>query len=366
MIDEIPIDKIQVSEWDARQHKEKDKGIEDLMRSIEIDGLLSPVTVNRKDNGYLLIAGRRRLLAFKLLGRNTIAAHVIQPTKTEIEKRRKTFMENHNRSGLTESETAYGILALYESEGYSGEEALSQVKSLYNNGYKIGETNYEEMLSQALRRGDASLPTTRFTKICESIGLSPNSQYQWLQLCTQIDKTVLEEAQKIGLKRSKMTMLTNKLLRKHPKLQIQLARRMAGLSDSDARVLVYQIIRDLETGAIEADGDSYILLDSRRDKLGKNIVLNPVQYYLRLMSTVNKLFYLLSDRAISRGEFKYTKEMMIKTRDHRLSIVKTLDYRSLVVLKQDLSLLQSTTFDTLGMINREIAEREQKEEMIKQ
>lgn len=365
MTEEIAISEIKISKWDARENQEKDNEMEDLMRSIEYDGLLSPVTVSKSGSGYLLIAGRRRLNAHKLLGRKTIAAHIIAE-KTETQKRRATLMENLNRKELSEKEKAYGILAIYESEGYSGEEAISQLKTLYNQGYKIKETDYEEMQAKALRRGTYILPTTKFVKIVESIGQSPNTQYQWLQLVTQIDKSVLEAAQKMGLKRNKMTMLTHKLLRPHPRLQISIAKRMAALSDSEARALVYQMIRDLETGALEQSGKSWLLMDAKRDKIGKNIVLNPVQYYLRIMGELNKIFFLFTDRAITRGEYKYTDDMIDESDSHRLQIVKSLGYRELRVLSQDLFLLSYVVSRFTKAVNEELDSREEKEELTKQ
>lgn len=366
MTEEIPISEITVSEWDARQNTEKDVEIEDLMRSIEFDGLLSPVTVTKPEHGkYLLIAGRRRLNACKLLGMQKIAAHIVND-KTETQKRRATLMENLNRKDLTEMEKAYGMLAMYESEGYTGQQALEQLKVLYNHGYKVRETNYDQMLSKGLREGKAFYPTKHFVKVVETIGQSPNTQYQWLQLVTQIDKSVLQTAQKIGLKRDKMTMLTHQRLRPHPKLQIHIAKRMAGLSQQESRELVYQMIRDVETGALEISGGSWLLQDAKRDKIGKNVALNPVQYYLRIMSELNRLFFLFTDRAISKGEYKYTEDIINQTLRHRIKIVKSLAYRQLRIFQEEIKTLDSLTDILLELVDNEIKSREETEELVKE
>jgi hypothetical protein len=365
MTEEIPISEIKISNWDARENKEKDKDIEDLMRSIEHDGLLSPITVTSTNSEYLLIAGRRRLNACKLLGKTTIPAHIVED-KTETQKRRATLMENLNRKELSEIEKALGILAIYESEGYQGDDAIKQLKMLYNEGYKVKETNYDELEARAVRKGLLWFPTRKFVKICETIGQSPNTQYQWLQLTQQIDRKVLETAQKMGLKRDKMTLLTNKKLRPHSRLQIHLAKRMASLSDSESRELVYQMMRDLETGALEQSGQGWLLSDAKRDKLGKNVALNPVQYYLRIMSELKKLFFLFTDRAISRGEYKYTHEMITQGKNHRLKILKSLGYRELRILGEEIQLLSTIVNDLQRGIDRELDEREQKEELTKQ
>ena len=70
-----------------------------LADSIATHGLLNPITVREEIDRYTLVAGRRRLAAFKLLGRPTIPATVIKTTDhgaLEIK-----LAENVARSQLT-------------------------------------------------------------------------------------------------------------------------------------------------------------------------------------------------------------------------------------------------------------------------
>ena len=72
---EIAIDKIDTEKQVRAQMNLE--GIESLMGSIEENGLLSPITLKKKeDNRYLVVAGHRRLEACKRLGHRTIAAIV--------------------------------------------------------------------------------------------------------------------------------------------------------------------------------------------------------------------------------------------------------------------------------------------------
>jgi len=80
---EIEISKIDISKWDARKSEEEDEDIEALMRSIEKDGFMNPILVTPREDRYLLLAGRRRLNAFKLLGRKTIDAVLKHDIKDE-------------------------------------------------------------------------------------------------------------------------------------------------------------------------------------------------------------------------------------------------------------------------------------------
>ena len=99
MTTELPISDLEVSEWDARdktKNKKNEESLNDLTHSIETDGLLNPITVVKKDSKYLVIAGRRRLDAFKKLGRKTIPVH-FTADKTDTEINRAAYMENANR-----------------------------------------------------------------------------------------------------------------------------------------------------------------------------------------------------------------------------------------------------------------------------
>src|SRR6266851_669636 len=80
VIQDLSIQDIDISEFNTRKDLidgQADSTLDDLARSIEKQGLLSPITVYRKpDSRYALIAGQRRLLACRKLGRMTIPAIV--------------------------------------------------------------------------------------------------------------------------------------------------------------------------------------------------------------------------------------------------------------------------------------------------
>lgn len=76
--------------------------VKKLAQSIEQVGLRHPITVKRKGDGYLLIAGRHRLEACKKLGREHIAAMIV--TMTNDEARLWEIAENLHRAELTKLE----------------------------------------------------------------------------------------------------------------------------------------------------------------------------------------------------------------------------------------------------------------------
>lgn len=84
----------------------------DLMRSIDINGLLEPISVQPygkvEGKKYRVLAGHRRLTAFKLLKRETIPCY-IRENLTEIEARTINLIENLKRSDLNMLQEAKAI-----------------------------------------------------------------------------------------------------------------------------------------------------------------------------------------------------------------------------------------------------------------
>ena len=74
--DEIHVDLIERNPFQPRQEFAAD-GLEELAESIKKQGVLQPLIVRPHDDRYQLIAGERRLLAAKKVGRETIACRVI-------------------------------------------------------------------------------------------------------------------------------------------------------------------------------------------------------------------------------------------------------------------------------------------------
>lgn len=89
----VPISRIVVDD----QARKEFSGIEDLARSIEQNGLINPLSV---DKDCHLVAGERRLRALKLLGREEVPVIVVPAQK----RRAIQLAENADRKGLTASE----------------------------------------------------------------------------------------------------------------------------------------------------------------------------------------------------------------------------------------------------------------------
>lgn len=110
---EIPIEKIVVPKDFLRSESEAKKNLGQLAKSIEQVGLIHPIKVAPKDDGYELVAGFRRLLAYKELGRETIRAEVYDEPVDEIERTRIGLIENIQRQALIKREEIDAAVRLY-------------------------------------------------------------------------------------------------------------------------------------------------------------------------------------------------------------------------------------------------------------
>ena len=93
--------------------------LQELARSIELQGLLQPIIVKRRtsDGGYLLVAGERRFRAFQRLNKATIPAIITEGNPDEI-----ALIENIQREDLNPLEEAEALERMMERYHYTQEE----------------------------------------------------------------------------------------------------------------------------------------------------------------------------------------------------------------------------------------------------
>lgn len=109
----LPVENISPNSGQPRR-KFSDTSLQDLARSIEQNGLLQPVSVRETSSGqYELIAGERRLRAFKLLQRNAIPAIVEE--RDDMSSHTLALIENLQRDDLGFFEQAQAIRALMDA-----------------------------------------------------------------------------------------------------------------------------------------------------------------------------------------------------------------------------------------------------------
>ncbi len=111
LIQEILVDDIIPNKYQPRTYFDED-ALKELSLSIKKHGLLQPVIVVKKDKGYMLIAGERRLRATKLANLTHIKAIVADIESKNL--RELALIENIQRENLNPIELAMAYKELIE------------------------------------------------------------------------------------------------------------------------------------------------------------------------------------------------------------------------------------------------------------
>jgi ParB family transcriptional regulator, chromosome partitioning protein len=124
-LNEIDLSLISMNPLQPRKHFKEDV-MNELVGSIRQRGIIQPVTVRRKEDGYELIAGERRVRAARLAGLETIPAYVIDVASDE-EMMELALIENIQREDLNPVDEAMGYTLLIEKYGISQEAIAAKV-----------------------------------------------------------------------------------------------------------------------------------------------------------------------------------------------------------------------------------------------
>lgn len=290
------------------------------------------------------------------------------------------------RKELRDLERSYGILKRYEDYGYSGEQAIKDAKSIDNwfsqhTNSKTDWASFIRVHKSFMNSRDSRTSPLRydekFIEICKDIGFSPKYQYQLLQLILQVPEDIMEKAEEAGLSTAKKIMLTHSKLRPYPQLQKNLIEMMKGknVDDNRARDMVHQAINDIEVGYLRSSETGKTFTYSgdpeKRDliKGNKSEAKQPDDFYMSMNVDIKKLLYQLTGHQLSKGETKYTEEMVKHTHNHRLNIAKSLnsEYRALLgFYLWYLKPAKMASDDMVSILNEEMDSAEQKEGMMKE
>jgi ParB family chromosome partitioning protein len=120
-IDELPVESISANPFQPRKHFDEE-ALEELSQSILEHGLLQPIVVIEKEEGYLLIAGERRLRAHKRANITHIKAIIANVDIDEIKLRELALIENIQRENLNAIELARSYSELLDVHSITHDE----------------------------------------------------------------------------------------------------------------------------------------------------------------------------------------------------------------------------------------------------
>lgn len=121
---QVPVEQIEPNPHQPRQVFDHE-GLEELIESIKIHGIIQPLVVTKKGSGYELIAGERRWRSSKILGLATVP--VIVREASEQEKMELALIENVQRKNLNPIEKAVAYQRLIDEFSLAQEEAAEKL-----------------------------------------------------------------------------------------------------------------------------------------------------------------------------------------------------------------------------------------------
>jgi ParB family chromosome partitioning protein len=151
---EVPVGSIQPNPDQPRRAFDPE-ALQALAGSIGAHGVLQPVVVVEDGDGFILIAGERRLRAVTMLGLETIPA--IVRSANDLERLELALVENIQRSDLNALEEARAFRHLLDDFGLTQERVAERVgrsRSAVANTLRILDTS--PLVQEAVRDGAIS------------------------------------------------------------------------------------------------------------------------------------------------------------------------------------------------------------------
>ena len=161
-VEELNIDSIAPNPFQPRKHFDE-AALEELSRSIIEHGLLQPIVVIEKEDGYLLIAGERRLRAHKLAKLPTIKAIIADVEIDEVRLRELALVENIQRENLNAIELANSYAELIEVHDVTHDELSTIVhksrSQITNTMRLLSLSSYarDQIISGKISQGHAKI-----------------------------------------------------------------------------------------------------------------------------------------------------------------------------------------------------------------
>lgn len=149
---QIPVNMIIPNPAQPRRNFD-DVSLQELAESFKTQGVLQPIIVKKKDNGYILIAGERRFRAARLAGLEKIPALLMDETN-ETDMLQMALVENIQREDLNPLEEAEAFRRLMDESRLTQQELAMRVgKSRTAIANIVRLLNLPEKVKELIRAG---------------------------------------------------------------------------------------------------------------------------------------------------------------------------------------------------------------------
>jgi ParB family chromosome partitioning protein len=148
----IPVNMIVPNPAQPRRNFD-DASLQELADSFKTQGVLQPIIVKKKDNGYVLIAGERRYRASRLAGMEKIPA-LLMDERNEVDMLQMALVENIQREDLNPLEEAEAFRRLLDESHLTQQELAARVgKSRTAVANIVRLLNLPEKVKEYIRAG---------------------------------------------------------------------------------------------------------------------------------------------------------------------------------------------------------------------
>ncbi len=161
-VEEIDVESVTPNPFQPRKHFDE-QALKELSESIAEHGLLQPIVVIEKEEGYLLIAGERRLRAHKLAKIDTVKAIIADAGIDDVKLRELALLENIQRENLNAIELANSYAELIDVHEITHDELSSIVhksrSQITNTMRLLSLTSYaqEQLIKGKISQGHAKV-----------------------------------------------------------------------------------------------------------------------------------------------------------------------------------------------------------------
>ncbi|MGL1937286.1 MAG: ParB/RepB/Spo0J family partition protein [Fibrobacterales bacterium] len=124
-VEEVPLNKITPNPFQPREVFD-DEEIDELAKTIDQHGLLSPIVVRKHEDGFQIVLGERRFRAHQKLGKYSIKAE-IKDKYTDKQMAEVALIENIQRVQLSPIEEAHAFEQLINEHAYTHEQVAERV-----------------------------------------------------------------------------------------------------------------------------------------------------------------------------------------------------------------------------------------------
>ena len=122
---ELPIDAVSENPFQPREGMDPES-LRELADSIRQNGIIQPIAICKRDNGYQLISGGRRLKAARIAGLRTVPAVLIE-IESDAQMLELAIVENLQREDLNPLELAKGYKCLMDDCNWTQEQIAEKV-----------------------------------------------------------------------------------------------------------------------------------------------------------------------------------------------------------------------------------------------